>query len=151
MKKIKLVILLIYILGNTCSFGQDTKSSSLLLFMEMTKIFIPQFEKDNSTIAKLEIDAVSDKVNNSLPVRLIGNTSYKVFLMGEFGKVDIINLAIKLYSGGTWTTVKEVKGEANSIGTDFTPASTGSYEFEITASKFASGYTAGRYCLIISY
>lgn len=150
MKKIILSFLLILVLANSYSFGQGSNESSIENFMVITKFFITLKERENQTISKLEIDMVSDNGSRSTPVYLKSDQLYKVFLLGETGKIVNINLAIKAIVGDKWTILKEVNGQANSVDADFKATTNGFYEFEIKATKFSSGYTSGRYCLIIS-
>jgi hypothetical protein len=151
MKKLTMLFILISFFGEPQSLGQINDDLSILPFLKDVTFYIDQIEKDYYKINKLEFDLVSNSVIKSTPVKLYDNQFYKILLFGETGKILDIKLKIKIYVDNKWTIVKEINNPTNILNTDFKPALTDYYEFEITVGRFVSGYSVGRYCLIVSY
>jgi hypothetical protein len=151
MKKLTILIVILSFAGCAYSFGQISSEISIIPFLNDTKFYIDQIENDYYIINKLELDLVSEGNIKSTPVKLYNNQLYKILLFGETGKILDIDLKISKKEGDNWITVKEVNNPTNVLNTEFKPDTNSFYEFEISASKFAPGYTVGRYCLIISY
>lgn len=149
MKKCLVIFALLFV-GGIKILGQLSDESSILPFLKDSQFFIDQIERDEYIINKLEFDLVFSNSTKSTPVNLNKNQNYKILLFGETGKILDIDLKIKVYVNNKWITVKEINSPTNILNTDFTPTTSDFYEFEIIASKLASGYTVGRYCLIVS-
>jgi hypothetical protein len=104
---------------------------------------------DYLEINKMEIDLVSSENSRLSPIMLFAGKTYDILLFGEFGRINSMDLKIYDYENDTKTLIKTVNSTSKIIEIKFKPTLTQFYEFEMIATKFASGYTIGRYCLII--
>ncbi len=151
MKRKSFIVILCFNLVFLGSQAQVSDEVSLLPLLNDAEYYYKKLEREYHIIEKFEIDLVSESSSRYAPVKLTRGKNYTILAFGERNRIIDLDLKIYAKEDDDWVVVKNLNNPDNLLETTFEPDYTGFYEFEIIGQQYTSGYSVGRYCLMVAY
>lgn len=137
------MIVLVTLLSFANVFGQGASMKPILTD---ALAYINVAEDNGYEIVRMEFDIVSS--TKSTYRELQRGWTYGIIAFGDY-RIDDIDIKVYKDINGTWTLIQKDNSAKPNAAVDITPVYTGMYRIDIVAYKFAPGYSAAHYGLLI--
>ena len=127
----------------------QNEETTMQPIIEKTQYLVNYLENDkNQEIVRMEMDLLS--TSKSTTRMLQKGFTYTIVAYGDY-RFEDIDVKVYVRNGSNWTLVDKDTDTDSLAAVSVTPSVNAEYKIEISAYKFAKGYSIGHYGLIICH
>jgi hypothetical protein len=143
----RFILLLILLNAFSRSVHAQKEDITMRNILSISAEYVESIEMElGQEIVRMEFDIVS---NSKTTYRMLSsNYEYGILAFGE-SRIEDIDIKVYKYVNDQWSLVAQDEDEAEFALVSVQPLSSATYRIEISAYRFADGYSVGHYGLLI--
>jgi hypothetical protein len=141
-----LIPALFILLQASTAFAQAKEGTSMVPILTDALKYLTEIEEKSFEIVRMEFDIITDTKTTYRTLQAGWN--YGIMAFGDY-RVSDLDIAVYRDVDGTWVLVKNDDGAERYATALITPKYAGMYKIDIKVYKFAEGFTAAHYGLMV--